>query len=95
MLFPLLGFLVVAGVAGFLAWDGHVMNVATIEGTLRRHHATEIRVTLDWVETEWNRRIYSYDVAYVDATGRRRGNRCRVSEDEVYWRYGLEGGAGG
>ena len=31
MLFPLLGFLVVAGVAGFLAWDSHVMNVATIE----------------------------------------------------------------
>lgn len=72
MLLPLLGFLVVAGVSGFLAWDRHVMYVATIEGALRRHHTTEIRVSIDWFDTDWRHGIHSYDVAYRDATSAER-----------------------
>jgi hypothetical protein len=97
MLFPLLGFLAVAGVSVFFAWDRHVMYVATIEGALRRHHARDIRVSIGWFDTDWEHGIHSYDVAYVDASGRRWANRCRIGAgpgggpEVPYWRERLEG----
>jgi hypothetical protein len=95
MIFSLLGTVVLAGVAGFFVWDRHQLCVATIEGSLRRLHATDIKIMPDWLD--FDRDTLTYDVEYTDGEGRRHANRCKVAfspgrDDEViYWQRPLAG----
>lgn len=94
MILAALGIIASLGVAGFFAWDRHRMCTALIEGSLRKYHATDIQITIDWLD--FDRDTFSYDVEYRDRAGRIHHNRCKVSavdypaDDAVYWTEPLE-----
>ena len=79
--------LVMAGVAAFLGWDNDRMSRMTIEGALLRYHVTDIRLKLDWMDSD--RDNFTYDVEYTDTSGKRHYNRCKVNtrsdDGSVYW----------
>src|SRR5689334_14657375 len=80
---------VFGAVGGLFAWDRHRMCKAEIEGSLRRYHATDIKITFD--PFDFDRDNFTYDVEYRDRLGKLHTNRCKVSsraspEDEaIYW----------
>jgi hypothetical protein len=88
-MFVILAAIVLGGIAAFLAWDRHQDCKVQIEGTLRRHHATDIKIKLDWLE--FDRDTFTYDVEYRDRDGKVHNNRCKVTahpslaDDAVYW----------
>jgi hypothetical protein len=93
MVLSLIGGAVFAGLAGFLAWDRHELCVATIEGSLRRFHARDITVAIDWFG--FDRHTFTYDVEFTDGEGRRQANRCRINvspgadHEAIYWQHPL------
>ena len=94
MILAALGIIALVGVAGFFAWDRHRMCTALIEGSLRKYHATDIHITLDWLD--FDRDTFTYDVEYRDRAGRVHHNRCKVSsqhypaDEAVYWTEPLQ-----
>ncbi|HET9634666.1 MAG TPA: hypothetical protein VFP26_01950 [Gemmatimonadaceae bacterium] len=87
--FLLIGCVILGGIAGFFAWERHQMCKAEIEGSLRRYHATDIKISLDWFD--FDRDTYTYDVEYRDRHGKVHTNRCKVAsqpfvaDESVYW----------
>lgn len=81
--------LVAGAIAAFFAWDRHQMCKAEIEGSLRRHHSTNIKIKLDWLD--FDRDTLTYNVEYRDRDGKVHTNRCKVTthpslaDDAVYW----------
>lgn len=89
MLFLTLASLVVAGGIAFFAWDRHQRCKAAIEGSLRKYHAGDIKITFDWFD--FDRDNFTYDVEYRDHQGKVHANRCKVSshaypaDEAIYW----------
>ncbi len=89
MMFTALVCLALIGVAGFIAWDRHQMCAAQIEGSLRKHHATDIEIRFDWFDFDQD--TFTYDVEYRDRNGKVHRNRCKVTsrgypaDKAVYW----------
>ena len=87
--FIILGPLVFSAIAGFFVWDRHQLCKAEIEGSLRKYHATDIKITLDLFD--YDRDTLTYDVEYRDRLGKLRTNRCKVSslaspaDEAIYW----------
>ena len=94
MILAALGTIALLGVAGFFTWDRHRMCTALIEGSLGKYHATDIQITLDWLD--FDRDTFTYDVEYRDRAGKIQHNRCKVSsgdypaDEAVYWTEPLQ-----
>lgn len=94
MILSVLGFVAMLGIIAFLMWERDQTFRAMIEGDLRRYHATDIDITIDW--TSCDRYTFTYDVRYRDSAGDQRGNRCRVTshagrgDQAVYWSEPLD-----
>ena len=84
-IFPTIVSLVVAGAAGLFGWDRHRMCKAEIEGSLRKYHARDVKITFDWFD--YDRDTFTYDVEYRDREGKVHTNRCKVSpaDESIYW----------
>jgi hypothetical protein len=85
----ILGLVAFIGIASFFAWDRDQMCRALVEGDLRRYHATDIDIKLDWLD--FDRDTFTYDVQYRDRAGEFHRNRCKVTsgryaaDEAVYW----------
>jgi hypothetical protein len=89
MIFATLGIVALLGACGFFAWERHQMCTAEIEGSLRKHHATDIEIVFDWMDFDHG--TFTYDVQYRDRDGKAHHNRCKVTsrgypaDESVYW----------
>jgi hypothetical protein len=88
-LLSLIGLIALLAVGAFVFWDRYQMCAAEIEGSLRRYHASDIELALDWMD--FDRDTFTYDVTYRDSAGKVRYNRCKVNtryfgaDNSVYW----------
>jgi flagellar biosynthesis/type III secretory pathway M-ring protein FliF/YscJ len=89
MVLVALGLVALISVAGFFAWDRHQVCTALVEGDLRKYHATDIVIKLDWFD--FDKDTFTYDVEYRDRAGTFHRNRCKVTshgypaDEAVYW----------
>jgi len=88
-----LGFILIVGVIGAVMWDRNRMCIASIEGSLLRYHATDIKTRVNWMDSD--RDTLTYDVWWRDREGKPHSNRCKVSsgystDDAVYWEEPLD-----
>jgi hypothetical protein len=86
---PWFALVAIVGVAGFIAYERHATCVALIESELRGHRATQISASFQWMDFDSDN--FTYEVRYVDATGKACSNTCKVRsrrippDNTVFW----------